>query len=203
MRGVLASCMLLVLAVGCAPTPSLPDATSSADQPPAAPVPRPSAGLPAGSKDLPTAEGSASTDPTSTEPGGAASQIASGEASRASGWSSVDVRVVKAEEVAELNLPSAATTYLSKRLAEPCELIFTVFAAHSDGFLVGEERGVCSGTGLFVYGPKDGAVTNLVEFTSVAHCDELREAGVPAGVPKTRLFPDGLLCLNGSAVQPY
>ena len=88
-------------------------------------------------------------------------------------------------------------------MGEPCDLQMTLFASHSDGFVVGDETGICDGSALFVYGPRGDEIDALVEFTQVPECSAFEKAGVPKGVPTSKLFPDGLACSSGGKATKY
>lgn len=144
----------------------------------------------------PTSEPAASESASSAPPAEPAKPIAEG-------WNKIDKKLTSEAEVASLGLPGPAADYLERRLKEPCELEISIFAAHSGGFLVGDESGICEGAGLFVYGPSNGQMRDLVEFTAVEECSTFEAAGVPKGVPGTAFLPDGLACMNGESVEQY
>jgi hypothetical protein len=200
-----ALCLLLVSA--CAPTPGqAPDPSPTGGgtveataAPSEAPTPsaQPTPASPSQAAESPTASPSVSPEPSPSSASPSATEPAD------SGWVVVDAKVTNESEAEAAGLPAAVTRYVRSRLAEPCNVQFNLFAAHPDGYLVGDESGICAGSALFVYGPDGGGdVVELVEFSSVQPCAKFREAGVPSGVPKTTLFPDGLVC-NDDGPKSY
>ena len=157
----------------------------------------------------PTAEETVDAEPTAsptedegepeepTAPPDAPSEPPVSQLPASGGWAAVDRSIASDADVDAAGLGEDAVHYLKSRLAEPCDVQFNIFAAHPDGFLVGDEAGICAGAGLFVYGPQGGSMTELVEFTTVQGCGEFSAAGVPEGVPSTGQFPDGLVCEDG------
>lgn len=172
--------------------PSASESATSAEEP--APEPEPS-------EDSPS-ESAPSPSTSSVEPEPSESSSSSAPAPKA-GWSVLDTKLSSASQVDALPVSADVAHYLKSRLGEPCQLEMTLFAAHSDGYLVADERGTCDGAALFVYGPKDGDIEELVEFTTVPACSEFEKAGVPKGVPTSKLFPDGLACSTGSGTERY
>lgn len=150
-----------------------------------------------------TATPQPATTPASAPADGTSSVRAATAVPDAAGWTSLDAKLVSASDMGQFALPASAADYLRDRLDAPCDLRITVFAAHSDGYFVSDESGTCDGAQLAVYGPNSGGIGELVSFASVPDCAELRRAGVPAGVPATKLFPDGLACLEQGALQKY
>lgn len=175
-----------------AETPSASESESPTEEP--VPEPEPSAELPSEAAPSPSA--------SSVEPAPSESSSSSEPAPKA-GWSVLDTKLSSASHVDALPVSADVAHYLKSRLGEPCELEMTLFAAHSDGYLVADERGTCDGAALFVYGPKDGDIEELVEFTTVPACSEFEKASVPKGVPTSKLFPDGLACSTGSGTERY
>lgn len=179
------------------PSPAAPSASESeepAEEPTPEPEPEPSEAAPPQEAPSPSesaTESSPSESPTSSAP------------APKSGWSVLDTKLSSASEVDALPVSAEIAHYLKSRLGEPCELEMTLFAAHSDGYLVADETGICDGAALFVYGPNDGDIEELVEFTTVPACSEFEKAGVPKGVPTSKLFPDGLACSTGSGTERY
>lgn len=174
--------------------PPASESEESAEEPTPEPEPEPSEAVP--SQEAPSPSESA------TEPSPSESPTSSAPAPK-SGWSALDTKLSSASEVDALPVSAEIAHYLKSRLGEPCELEMTLFAAHSDGYLVADETGICDGAALFVYGPKDGDIEELVEFTTVPACSEFEKAGVPKGVPTSKLFPDGLACSTGSGTERY
>lgn len=174
--------------------PSASESEEPAEEPTPEPEPEPSEAMP--SQEAP------SPSESSTKPSASESPTSSAPAPK-SGWSVLDTKLSSASEVDTLPVSAEIAHYLKSRLGEPCELVMTLFAAHSDGYLVADERGTCDGAALFVYGPNDGDIEELVEFTTVPACSEFEKAGVPKGVPTSKLFPDGLACSTGSGTERY
>lgn len=209
-RALLAAGVLA--AAGCAPAPGgtvvEPEASpSETAAETAAPSEEPSAepteAEPAPSESVteePTVEPEASAEPSETAEG-------TGTAAPAEpigdGWTALDAKLTDAGQVAALGLPQESEEYLVSRLMEPCDLQITLYAAHSDGYLVADESGICDGQALFVYGPEGSQVRELVEFSSVQECSAFADVGVPKGVPTSQLFPDGLACTDGGKVEQY
>ncbi|WP_297749607.1 hypothetical protein [uncultured Tessaracoccus sp.] len=177
------------------PPPAAPSASES-EEPAEEPTPEPEP-----SEATPAEETSAPSE-SPAEPSPSESTTSSAPAPK-SGWSVLDTKLSSASEVDALPVSAEIAHYLKSRLGEPCELEMTLFAAHSDGYLVADETGICDGAALFVYGPNDGDIEELVEFTAVPACSEFEKAGVPKGVPTSKLFPDGLACSTGSGTERY
>ena len=177
------------------PPPAAPSASES-EAPAEEPTPEPEPSEAAPSQETP------SPSESSTEPSPSESTTSSAPAPK-SGWSVLDTKLSSASEVDALPVSAEIAHYLKSRLGEPCELEMTLFAAHSDSYLVADETGICDGAALFVYGPNDGDIEELVEFTTVPACSEFEKAGVPKGVPTSKLFPDGLACSTGSGTERY
>lgn len=175
-------------------SPAETPSASESESPTEEPVPEPSAESPSEAAPSPSA--------SSVEPAPSESSSSSEPAPKA-GWSVLDTKLSSASHVDALPVSADIAHYLKSRLGEPCELEMTLFAAHSDGYLVADERGTCDGAALFVYGPKDGDIEELVEFTTVPDCSEFEKASVPKGVPTSKLFPDGLACSTGSGTERY
>lgn len=199
---VAAALAALCVAAACAPTPG---GTPS-------PEPAETASISASPSETVTTETPSQT-PTSTpsadvtgspQPSVAPSASRSSSSpSAASGWTVLDVKVSNPSEVDALPVTREVAHYVKSRLGEPCELQMTLFAAHSDGYLVADETGICDGNALFVYGPHDGEIAELVEFTQIPSCGAFESAGVPNGVPTSKLFPDGLACSTGAGTERY
>lgn len=194
--------------VACAPTPGgEPSATQSPDATDAQPSAEPS-GVPESSEGpepseleespTPTPAGQRSPSPTSTAP--APKKPAPPVAD---GWTVLDTKLTSADQVDGLAVTPEVAHYLKSRMGEPCDLQMTLFASHSDGFVVGDETGICDGSALFVYGPRGDEIDALVEFTQVPECSAFEKAGVPKGVPTSKLFPDGLACSSGGKATKY
>lgn len=205
----------LLLLAACAPSPGSPAPTGAPAATESVASASPSEPQEEGTQAAPTAAETPSSSPAASrtaEPSEAPTPSTSpaetvisptaeptGKAS-ASGWVVVDRKVSTEAEADAAGLPSAVTQYVKSRLAEPCNVQFTLFTVHPDGYLVADESGICAGAALFVYGPDDsGRVSELVEFTSVQPCSSFRNVEVPTGVPKTKLLPDGLVCNDGGA----
>ncbi len=203
-RGAVVVALVCALAA-CAPgpggdaeptSPPVSPSASESEEPAEEPTPEPEPSEAAPPQEAPSpsessTESSPSESPTSSAP------------APQSGWSVLDTKLSSASEVDALPVSAEIAHYLKSRLGEPCELEMTLFAAHSDGYLVADETGICDGAALFVYGPNDGDIEELVEFTTVPACSEFEKAGVPKGVPTSKLFPDGLACSTGSGTERY
>ena len=196
---------LVCALAACAPGP---DGEAAQTSPPAAPSTSESeepaeepTSEPEPSEAVPSQEAPSPSE-SSTEPSASESPTSSAPAPK-SGWSVLDTKLSSTSEVDALPVSAEIAHYLKSRLGEPCELEMTLFAAHSDGYLVADETGICDGAALFVYGPNDGDIEELVEFTTVPACSEFEKAGVPKGVPTSKLFPDGLACSTGSGTERY
>lgn len=171
-----------------------PEATESSTAAPEAsesPATAPAAG------ESPSAASSADADP-SAEPSASAAA-----APVKDGWTSVDKKLTSTADIASLGVPDQTAKYLTQRLNEDCRVEFTVFASHSDGFLVADESGVCDGIGIYVYGSSGGPMRPLVEFSALAECSQFEQVGLPKDVPSGKLFPDGLMCLDGGQAKAY
>ncbi len=200
----------MVIALTCALVACAPGRGSDAEQasPPVA-TSASESGAPASestsepeqSEASPSQKASSSSEP-STEPSPSDSSTDTAPAPKP-GWSVLDTKLSSASEVDALPVSAEVAHYLKSRMGEPCELEMTLFAVHSDGYLVADETGICDGAALFVYGPNDGEIEELVEFTAVPACSEFEKAGVPKGVPTSKLFPDGLACSTGSGTERY
>ena len=70
----------------------------------------------------------------------------------------------------------------------------TVTLQHPGGYVYGSEFGDCGG-GAAVYGPKGGQWGVLVVMQAMPTCQELADAGVPAGL--------GIMCGDGSSQRDY
>lgn len=203
-RGAVAVALVCALAA-CAPgpgsdaeqtSPPVAPSTSESEEPAEEPTPEPEPSEAVPSQEAPSPSESATEPPASESP-------TSSAPAPKSGWSVLDTKLSSASEVDALPVSAEIAHYLKSRLGEPCELEMTLFAAHSDGYLVADETGICDGAALFVYGPNDGDIEELVEFTTVPACSEFEKAGVPKGVPTSKLFPDGLACSTGSGAERY
>lgn len=214
-RARLAAVMACLGLVACAPAPGVSAPMSSS----ASASDSPSASSPTTTPAAPTtsAEPTASTStmsPTATDtPDATASPEASPAASAGAssapatpapeGWASLDARLISESDVGQFALVPKVASYLQGRLKEGCDLRITVFAAHPDGHFIADESGTCAGARLMVYGPEGGGIGELLEISSVPACTALTQAGVPAGVPATKLFPDGLACTDGGRIRKY
>lgn len=202
LRAGLVAALVLVLGA-CAPageTPS-PEPTDLPTTELPAPEPTPSSRettqVPEPTQSPSATESAEEPAATPSEPEASPSGAPPSASPPASDWVAVDMTVANQEHVDAAQLPEASRHYLNSRLMEPCEVQFNIFAAHPDGYLVGDESGICAGAGLFVYGPDGGTIMELVEFSTVQPCSEFSAAGVPNGVPSTDRFPDGLVCEDG------
>lgn len=120
------------------------------------------------------------------------------------GWNVLDRQIRNDGDVDAAKLPDNLSHYLKSRLREPCNFEMVIFAAHAEGYMVGDESSTCAGEALFVYGPESAQVTReLVEFTEVPACSDFEKAGLPKNVPTTERFPDGLFCIDGGARKRY
>lgn len=201
---VAAALAALCVAAACAPAPggtpspepaetasvsASPSETATTETPSQTPTSTPSVGVTGSPQPSVAPSASRSSSPSSP--------------SAASGWTVLDVKVSNPSEVDALPVTREVAHYVKSRLGEPCELQMTLFAAHSDGYLVADETGICDGNALFVYGPHDGEIAELVEFTQIPSCGAFESAGVPNGVPTSKLFPDGLACSTGARTERY
>lgn len=201
----------VLTAAGCAPAPGgtavEPEASSSVS---VAETTAPSEDASAEPSAEPAPSESATEEPTvepepSAEPSESAAESESAAPAKpiGEGWTALDAKLTDVGQVAALGLPESSAEYLVSRLMEPCDLQITLFAAHSDGYLVADESGICDGQALFVYGPEGSQVRELVEFSSVPECSAFADVGLPKGVPTSALFPDGLACTDGGKVEQY
>ena len=137
----------------------------------------------------PSQKASSSSEP-STEPSPSDSSTDTAPAPKP-GWSVLDTKLSSASEVDALPVSAEVAHYLKSRMGEPCELEMTLFAVHSDGYLVADETGICDGAALFVYGPNDGEIEELSSSLRCLLVRSSRRPACPRECPRRSCFLTG------------